>query len=419
MARIGVISTPVPGHLHPMIALAGELKARGHELIFFHEFDVGTTVQSAGLAFREIGQSSCGPGHLTTSKAKLATLAGWSALKYTIAAVRETTEMIFRDAPAAVKAEKIDFLIVDQMEPAGASVAEYLGIPFVTVANALIINRDESVPPPFTPWNYRGGALARIRNKIGYGVSDYVLHSVSQTLARHRAALGLRALRSNDDSFSKLAQISQLVPEFDFPRATLPECFHYTGPLRRGSAYGAAFPYGKLDGRRLIFASLGTLQGSRVNLFDAIADACVGTDAQLVIAHGGGLTPDQAQRLSNRALVVPFAPQRELLERACLTITHAGLNTVLDSLSRGVPLVTLPITFEQPAIAARVRFCGAGETLPAARVTGPRLHELVEKVLGTRSYRENAMRIKNAIETAGGATRAADLVEAALLVEAA
>jgi len=38
-------------------------------------------------------------------------------------------------------------------------------------------------------------------------------------------------------------------------------------------------------------------------------------------------------------LVVEYAPQLELLAKARLTITHAGLNTVLDSLSNGVPLV--------------------------------------------------------------------------------
>ncbi|MGA7216366.1 MAG: hypothetical protein WBX20_19355, partial [Terrimicrobiaceae bacterium] len=34
-------------------------------------------------------------------------------------------------------------------------------------------------------------------------------------------------------------------------------------------------------------------------------------------------------------IVVPFAPQLELLRRAALTITHAGLNTALESLNQG------------------------------------------------------------------------------------
>jgi len=55
------------------------------------------------------------------------------------------------------------------------------------------------------------------------------------------------------------------------------------------------------------------------------------------------MNAEAVQRLPGSPLVV-YAPQLELLAKARLTITHAGLNTVLDSLSNGVPLVAIPIT---------------------------------------------------------------------------
>ena len=90
---------------------------------------------------------------------------------------------------------------------------------------------------------------------------------------------------------------------------------------------------------------------SRESMFRCFAEACDGLDVQLVISHGGGLTAAQASALPGDPLVVRYAPQEQLLARASLTITHAGLNTVLDSLGRGVPLVAIPLTYEQPAIA--------------------------------------------------------------------
>ena len=63
--------------------------------------------------------------------------------------------MICRDAPEAVRNARVDALLVDQTEPAGGSVAEHLGIRFVTICNALALNREPDVPPPFTSWSYR------------------------------------------------------------------------------------------------------------------------------------------------------------------------------------------------------------------------------------------------------------------------
>jgi len=50
--------------------------------------------------------------------------------------------MICQDAPAAIKAAGIETLLVDQTEPAGDTVAQFLGIPFITVCCALAINRN-------------------------------------------------------------------------------------------------------------------------------------------------------------------------------------------------------------------------------------------------------------------------------------
>jgi zeaxanthin glucosyltransferase len=44
----------------------------------------------------------------------------------------------------------------------------------------------------------------------------------------------------------------------------------------------------------------------------------------------------------------------ELLKRATVCITHAGLNTVLESLAQGVPQLAIPITYDQPGVAARI-----------------------------------------------------------------
>lgn len=408
--HFGIISPPVPGHLHPFGALGRELIARGHRVTLFHVRDVEERARREGLEFVAIGETDHPPGSLPESLRTLASLSGFAALRFTIDAIRKTTEMLCRDAPGALGNAGVEFVLVDQTEPAGGSIAEHVGIPFVTVCNALVFNPEPSIPPPFTAWTYRDTFFARLRNRVGYAVNDWILRGVQQVVARYRERWNLRRMEIAKESFSKLAQISQQAPAFDFPRRNLPASFHYVGPLRRGLPTAVPFPWEKLDGRPLVYASLGTLQNRREDTFRCFAEACRAFDVQLVLTHGGGLDESAALSLPGDPIVVNYAPQLDLLARATLTLTHAGLNTVLDSLTYGVPLVAVPITFEQPGIASRIEWCGAGRIVPFSKLTVDRLREAIGEVLTKSSYKKNAERVRDSIAESGGVKRAADLI---------
>lgn len=414
MAHLGIITPPVSGHLHPFGALGRELIARGHRVTCFQVEDLREKITREGLGFQPIGQSDHPAGSLPQSLQRLGQLQGLAALRFTIAAVARTTTMVCRDAPATLQAAGVDALLVDQMEPAGGAIAEHLGLPFVTVCNALAINRDPVAPPPFTPWAYQAAGWARWRNRLGYAVSDWLTAPIEQAVAAYRARWQLPALGSPDESFSRRAQICQMPRAFDFPRSALPDCFHYVGPIRRALPEPTPFPWDRLDGRPLVYASLGTLQGNNEPVFRCFAQACSGLDVQLVITHGGGLSEAQARGLPGDPLVVGYAPQLALLQRAALTLTHAGLNTVLDSLSFGVPMVAVPITYEQPAIARRIEACGAGLSLTLPQLTDSRLREGIRRVLDEPRHATAAARMATDIAHAGGVVRAADIVEQAI-----
>ncbi len=143
-----------------------------------------------------------------------------------------------------------------------------------------------------------------------------------------------------------------------------------------------------------------------------IASACAPLDVQLVISLGGGCDPKEFGDLAGSPIVVGFAPQLELLKRAALCITHAGMNTTMESLTEGVPIVAIPITNDQPGVAARIAWTGCGEILPLRKLSSKRLRRLVRGVLEEPRYGQAAQRMRAAIARAGGVQRAADIVEA-------
>lgn len=414
MSHFGIICPPYPGHLNPQTALGRELQARGHQVTVLQVSDVAGLVQSEGVGFHPIGESSYQPGSLSEMFVRLAQFSEIEALRYSVEFCREITDIICRDAPGAIAELGIDALLVDQLEPAGETVAEGLGLPFVCISCGQAIHRQSNIPPFFMPWSYRNSGWARLRNQIAYTILDYSCRPILEVLNQYRDRWNLPPCRQMYRSNTRLLHLSQQVAAFDFPNSGLPDYFHYVGPLRNSSPRLISFPSDRLTGQPLIYASLGSVQNHKYQLFHHIATACQDLDVQLVIPHGGGMDAEQIADLPGSPLVVAYAPQREILSKASLTITHGGMNTVLDSLSYGVPLVAIPITFEQPGTGARIRWTGVGESIPLTRVTPTQLRDAIQRVRTSPTYAANASKIQQAIQNAGGTQRAATLIEQAI-----
>ena len=77
-------------------------------------------------------------------------------------------------------------------------------------------------------------------------------------------------------------------------------------------------------------------------------------------------------------------------------------------------MVAIPITSDQPGVAARLVWTGAGESVPLSRLSASRLRAAIQQVLTEDSYKNNASRLQDAIARAGGVRRAADIVEQAI-----
>ncbi|WP_422925655.1 nucleotide disphospho-sugar-binding domain-containing protein [Singulisphaera sp. PoT] len=415
MRRIGIVSFPSPGHYYPLTALGRRLQSRGHEVVYFQVGDVEAPIRAAGLTFHQIGQQDYPPGRVKELNDELGKLDGLDGLRFAMSLLVRTAKMIFRDLPGAIREAEVDSLIVDQVEMSGGTVAEYLGLPFVSAAAALPINLDSTVPFVSFPWAHSYSPLARLRNLMGNAFFKRMGRVHLEAINRQRRAWGLRTAPGMNELFSELGQFAQLPAGLELSGRRVPPNFHYTGPWTDPEARAAIdFPWSRIDpARLLIYASMGTLQNGVLRPYRIIAEACAGLDLQLVISLGGGQDPSALEDLPGDPIVVGYAPQLELIRRSAMTISHGGLNTVLESLERGIPMVVLPVTNDQPGVGTRVEWSGVGRSIPVGRLTAPRLRSAVCEVLGTPAFRERAEGLRTRIEAADGLNRAAAMIETA------
>ncbi|WP_134726322.1 glycosyltransferase [Paracoccus luteus] len=397
MAGIAFCLPALPSHAAVHGALARTLAARGHDCRMVGGAGLRPLAAREGLAFESLGTRDFdlrGAGLIRTLRA---------TAMATRAFVRQGPDALARFAP--------DIVVADQAEPGASLAAEAAGIARVTLASALPMDRDEAIPPPFVDWHWQDGEAGLRRNRGGWRVADALMMLQARALERGCRDHGLPVRRRIDDWISPDLDLRQMVPSLDFPHAPGPGA-RAAGPLRDGAPDEFTLDTG---GRPLVFASLGTLQGGRRGLLAAIAGAAEDLGVCLALAHCGGLTEAQARALPGRAIVRDFFPQRAVLARASACVTHAGLNTVLDCAAAQVSMVAVPLAFEQPATAARLAFHGAARVVPPRRATRATIREALAAVLSDLSYRAALAAPAAEIAVAGGASRAADLIETRLV----
>lgn len=412
MAHFGMFCFLGRGHLDPLAALGRQLLSRSHRVTVFHLMVARAAVKAAGLEFSPIDEHES----LRMSRKMPRSWANPFGAATTVNAVEAQAQRVLREGPEALRGRAIDMVIADQMDVAAGTVAEALNIPFVNVSCGPPVYLDKMAPAPYFGWRHASGALAKLRNRAGNSIINHNLAPVLKVLNQGRRSLGLSEIRHLNDVFSRIAIITQLPEALEFKRPAAPGHLFYTGQFVDGWARKAViFPWEKLNGKRLIYASMGTIRNNVPWVFRTIAEACASFDCQLVLSLGAGtIRPEDLGLLPGHPIVVEYAPQIELIRLSSLVINCAGLNTTLDCVSSGVPIVAIPVAEDQPGIAARIQLTQMGIVIPVQRLSVARLRRAVQRVLEEPQYAAAVRRLQSTVRSVNGPAKAADIIELAL-----
>src|SRR5215469_11934292 len=407
--KLGFICLDLPGHLNPMTALARQLQARNHEVVFLYSSG------AAGLPFVPGPEKD----HINENLPEVIKKQGQDALEFSVRAILAQTEAILKSLPAIVQANGIDALIIDMVQFYAELGAMQLGMPYVHVSTGVHHDFSGYTPLCVYGWPHETTPAALARNREGVAKWADLFQSVNRGIRAHAESVGLKIDWSDlSSTISPWASISQTPRAFDFESSHWPSQFYHTGPFHDGRGRERVdFPWERLTGEPLIYASMGTILNGRVDIFQTIVAAVAKyRNLQLVLSIGDQVDLRQIDPVPKNAVIVKRAPQLELLKQASVCITHAGLNTVLESLAQGVPQVAIPITYDQPGVAARIAHKQTGVVTSLDKLTADHLASLLKEVLSETTYRENTRELQKAIADANGLSVAADLIEKSLRV---
>ena len=441
MARFLIGVWPYPGHVHPSVSLARVLRRRGHEVAFYTGAMPQDPVEQEGFprfGFDRLARSlsaSTGMGDGSDTPALYAAL----TCRYTTVEDRSPlarlrrTRALYREMIAGTLEGQVEDLeqIRRSWRPDAIVADPFLWAPFVVL--------HETQDAPTAVFSFYAGCLvpgtdappaglglasprrrgARLRAGMARLATRMFWRSTQRAVDRVRRGHGLAPLGMPVAAWLGRMPLHLVCssPEFDYQRRDLPPTVQYVGPCGWDGPAMEPRPPGLPSGeggRPLVYVSEGTAQVRAPVLLRAAVEALRQLPADVIVTTGRHRDPSEIglEHLPANVRVERFVPHGALFPKLRLVVTNGGSNTVRGALQAGVPLVVVPMEWDQLENAQRVAEAGAGLRVPLGRCTPRSLRAAVERVLGGDTFKRRAERIAASFARYGNGTRAAELLEA-------
>lgn len=388
MARFLFVVPPLVGHTNPTVSVARALEARGHEVAWVAHPGVVRPLLPEGARLFAL-DDQLPEERWNQASAEARTVRGLAALKFLWEAFfLPLARAMVPGVEDAVARFSPDLLIVDQQAVAGALVARKRGLRWATFATTSAGLTDPLAGLPLVR-AWLDAQLATLEREAGLDPIPEPDRSPRLVVAFSTAELAGSADR-------------------------FPAHYRFVGPSIHARPQTTPFPWEALRPGPRVLVSLGTVNTEAGERFYPTALEALGDDGdaspprpQVILVAPARLVGAPPPNVIAR----PFIPQLALLPEVHAVVCHGGHNTVCEALAHGLPLVVLPIKDDQPVVAQQVVDSGAGLRLKFGRVRPDELREAVRRVLEEPSFREAAGRIQRSFTAAGGAPRAAELLE--------
>lgn len=387
MGKMLFLSIPSYGHVNPTLGVVDELVKCGEEVVYYSSEEFRERIENTGAIFKSYNHEIIQKPKVinqNTNKNR-----SFMPIIMALESCERTIEQVLDD----VKDTKFDYIGYGAMLPFGKLIAQILRIPSFSSFEVFATTQEIQT-------------LAKVKEKVS--ANDFVMNKYREVSNRIKEKYGIEIPKIADILFNKgdinFAYTSEYfvshIENYD-------NTFKFIGPPVYNIEEDLSnFPYKEIEGKRVIYISLGTVFGSfNTNLYDIFLKAFKEVDAAIVMtAYNTDLSEFD---IPKNFIIRNYISQGEILKYAEVAVTHAGMNSTNDLLVNNIPFVAIPLGADQHYMASRSEELGACISLDKDKLTPEILRDAVNKLLTEAHYKENIKKINDSFRECGGYKRAA------------
>jgi MGT family glycosyltransferase len=404
--HIAFICLPAAGHVNPTLPVVAELVRRGHRVTYATSAKYADAVESAGAVFLPSGDDLAAqlprrvvPADGGVTASPMAGMLAGMGSGMMSGLLERWLEGARNEFPALVDrlaADPPDAVCYDAMTFSGKMAAAKLALPDIALLPTYATNEHFSMRE-FMP----AGAPKAMMEAWKHA---------SQLMTDFAAEQGLGQLQFMEGPPASL-NICFIPRDFQPAGATFDGRFHFVGPSLGQRGNEEAWQP-RVQDRPLLFISLGTTPlNDRPDFFRMCLEAFAGSRWQVAMATGDRVELSELGEIPPNVELRPYFPQLDVLRHADVFLSHTGMNSTMEALYFGVPLVAFPLQPEQEANAHRVEELGLGRRLAAEGLSPDLIRAAVDEVSADQLIRSNLVKMSEHVRGSGGATAAADAIE--------
>jgi len=417
--RIVLSNIGTYGDIHPLIAIALELKRRGHTPVMALPEVYSPKVRPLGLEFRAV-RPDIDPANSVLVEMVYDVKHGTEhgLRNFLFPRLRETYEDLLE---AATKPARADLMLLGELNYAGPIVAEVTGIPWASYVLAPLSFFSAFDPPVLPPYP----RLARADKAVpGFGrvirrVARFVSRKWPEPIYALRRELGLSKGKNPlfDAKHSPhlvLALFSEVLgrEQKDWPENTVITGFCYYDADAGSAELPRNLEEFLAEREPPVVFTLGSaavLAAGKFYEFSARAAMRLGIRAVLLIGSDPRNLP--RQELPDSICVAEYAPYSKLFPRAAMVVHQGGVGTTAQCLRAGKPMLIMPYSHDQPDNARRMRRLKVSRTIQRGNYLPARVARKLKAMLAEPKFAKRAAQVARRMEQEDGVKAACDALE--------
>ena len=394
--KILIASTPIPGHLSPLLSIASLLMEAGHEVAVQVNGDLRATVEATGHRFlSKIPNAQASVRYfLENYPERMQMSPGMERSGYTLVHFfARNIASEFVSLKLALYDFQADLILADSLywgtlpmllgprdkRPAIA----HLGVSVVNIFSG----KNIPMRPDETPEQREAELQLRER---------FILEPAQQAVNAALASLGCPTLPC--PALEAMTELADLylhpgIESFEYPDSN--SKVQYIGALPMLAGQPKLPEWWKhLDrSKRLVLVTQGTVANRDLGQVIVPAlDALGGRDDMTIIVTTGG-QPFDSLAIPSNARIASFLPYGQIMPEIDLLITNGGYGTVNMAISHGIPVISAGLTEDKEEVSAHVQWSGSGIDLRTSQATAEAIKHAVDEIYMQPGYRERAKRL--------------------------